>query len=125
VIVQGVGGEAGGLGYLGYSYFEENQDTLKAVEIDAGDGCVAPSSETAQDGTYTPLSRPLFVYAKTEAFAQPEVEGFVQYLLDNADSIAEEVQFVPLTDEQKQEALDAFDEAKGGAGTGAETETSE
>ena len=123
VIVQGVGGEKGGLGYFGFSYFEENQDTLKAVEIDSGDGCVAPSSEAAQDGTYAPLSRPLFVYAKTEAFARPEVEAFVQYLLDNADSIAEEVQFVPLTDEQKQEALSAFDAAKGGA-SGTETETS-
>ena len=126
VIVQGVSGEKGGLGYFGFSYYEENQETLKAVEIDSGDGCVAPSSEAAQDGTYAPLSRPLFVYAKTESFARPEVEAFVQYLLDNADSIAEEVQFVPLTDEQKQKALDAFDQAKGGtsASTGSETETS-
>jgi phosphate transport system substrate-binding protein len=128
VIVQGVSGEKGGLGYLGFSYYEENQDTLTAVEIDSGDGCVAPSAETAQDGTYTPLSRPLFVYAKSESLAKPEVEAFVQYLLDNADSIAEEVQFVALTDEQKQEALSAFDEAKGGDGSGSsgsETETSE
>ena len=101
------------MGYFGFSYYEENQDTLRAVDIDSGDGCVAPSSEAAQDGTYAPLSRPLFVYAKTESFAQPEVEAFVQYLLDNADSIAEDVQFVPLTDEQKQEALSAFEEAKG------------
>ena len=64
VIVQGVTGEKGGLGYFGFSYFEENQDSLEAVEIDGGDGCVAPSVETAQDGTYKPLSRPLFVYAK-------------------------------------------------------------
>ena len=85
VIVQGVSGEKGGLGYLGFSYYEENQDTLKAVEVDSGDGCVAPSAETAQDGTYTPLSRPLFVYVKTESLAKPEVEAFVQYLLDNAD----------------------------------------
>ena len=83
------------------------------------------ASRPAQDGTYTPLSRPLFVYAKTESLARPEVEAFVQYMLDNADSIAEEVQFVPLTDEQKQEALSAFDEAKGGSGSsGSETETS-
>ena len=127
VIVQGVSGEKGGLGYLGFSYYEENQDTLKAVEIDSGDGCVAPSVETAQDGTYTPLSRPLFVYAKTESFARPEVAAFVQYLLDNADTIAEEAQFVPLTDEQKQEALSTFEEASSGAGSGSsgsETETS-
>ena len=103
VIVQGVSGEKGGLGYFGFSYFEENQDTLKAVEVDGGDGCVAPSVETAQDGTYKPLSRPLFVYAKTESFARPEVEAFVSYMLDNATAIAEEAQFVPLTDEQLEQ----------------------
>ncbi len=63
--VTGVSGEKGGLGYFGFSYFEENQDTLKALEIDGGDGCVAPSVEAAQDGTYKPLSRPLFIYVKT------------------------------------------------------------
>jgi phosphate transport system substrate-binding protein len=112
VIVQGVSGETGGLGYFGFSYFEENQDALKAVEIDAGDGCVAPSVEAAQDGSYAPLSRPLFVYAKTEAFARPEVAAFVQSMLDEADTIAEETQYVPLTGAQKQEALAAFEEAK-------------
>ncbi len=59
VIVQGVSGDRGGLGYFGFSYFEQNQDTLKALEVDGGSGCVAPSFETAQDDTYTPLSRPL------------------------------------------------------------------
>ena len=74
---------------------------------------------SAQNGTYAPLARPLFVYAKTESFARPEVEAFVRYALENADSIAEETQYVPLTDEQKQEALAALDEAH--AGTAAET----
>ena len=64
--VTGVSGEKGGLGYFGFSYFEENQDTLKALEIDGGDGCVAPSVATAQNGTYKPLSRPLFVYVKKD-----------------------------------------------------------
>ncbi len=71
--VTGVSGEKGGLGYFGFSYFEENQDTLKALEIDGGDGCVAPSVEAAQDGTYKPLSRPLFIYVKKDALARPEV----------------------------------------------------
>ena len=70
VIVQAVAGDKGGLGYFGYTYYEENQDTLKALEIDGGDGCVAPSAETAQDGTYTPLSRPLFIYVKNESLAR-------------------------------------------------------
>ncbi|HWN22230.1 MAG TPA: PstS family phosphate ABC transporter substrate-binding protein, partial [Gaiellaceae bacterium] len=103
-IVTGVSGEAGGLGYFGFSYYEENLDTLKALEIDAGDGCVAPSVESAQDGTYTPLSRPLFVYAKNESFARPEVEAFVGYMLENETEIAEASQFVPLTDEQLAKA---------------------
>ncbi len=75
VTVQGVAGDKGGLGYFGFSYYEQNQDKLKAVEIDGGDGCVAPSAETAQDGTYTPLSRPLFIYAKKESLERPEVAG--------------------------------------------------
>ena len=108
VIVQGVTGEKGGLGYFGFSYFEENQDALKALEIDGGDGCVAPSVATAQDGTYEPLSRPLFVYAKKEAFAKPEVEAFVRYMLDNETQIAERSQYVPLTDEQLAKAKTDF-----------------
>jgi phosphate transport system substrate-binding protein len=113
VTVQGVAGERGGMGYFGFSYFEENQDRLKALGIDDGDGCVEPSVETAQDGTYTPLSRPLFVYAKTESFQRPEVEAFVGYMLENAVEIAEETQFVPLTSAQQQQALSDFDSAKG------------
>jgi phosphate transport system substrate-binding protein len=110
-IVTGVSGEAGGLGYFGFSYFEANQDTLKALEIDAGDGCVAPSVETAQDGTYTPLSRPLYMYAKQASLTRPEVEAFVRYALDNSAEIAEAAQFVPLTDEQLQKAEDDLEAA--------------
>jgi phosphate transport system substrate-binding protein len=114
VIVQGISGEKGGLGYFGFSYFEENQDTLKALEIDGGDGCVAPSVETAQDGSYKPLSRPLFIYAKTASFQKPEVKGFIGYTLDNAVEIAEEADFVPLTDEQVEKAKTDFESAGGG-----------
>ena len=112
MIVTGVAGEKGGLGYFGFSYFEENQDTLKAVEIDGGDGCVAPSVETAQDGTYKPLSRPLFIYVKKDALARPEVEAFVQYILDNETAIAEASQFVPLTDEQLTKAKTDLESAR-------------
>jgi phosphate transport system substrate-binding protein len=112
-IVTGVSGEKGGLGYFGFSYFEENQDTLKAVEIDGGDGCVAPSVETAQDGTYKPLSRPLFIYVKKEALTRPEVEAFLSYILDNETAIAEAAQFVPLTDEQLTKAKSDLESAVG------------
>ena len=113
VTVTGVSGEKGGLGYFGFSYFEENQDTLKAIEIDGGDGCVAPSVEAAQDGTYKPLARPLYIYAKTAALERPEVEGFVRYILDNGVEIAEASQFVPLTDEQLTKAQTDLESALG------------
>jgi phosphate transport system substrate-binding protein len=111
VIVQAVAGERGGLGYFGFSYLEENQGKLKPVAVDAGDGCVTPSVETAQDGSYTPLSRPLFVYAKKKSLARPEVEAFMRYVLDNEQEIAESTKFVPLTDEQLQKAEQALDGA--------------
>jgi len=111
--VTGVSGEKGGLGYFGFSYFEENQDTLKAVEIDGGDGCIAPSVEAAQSGTYKPLSRPLFIYVKKESLSRPEVAAFLRYILDNEQAIAEASQFVPLTDEQLTKAETDLDAATG------------
>ena len=111
VTVQGVSGDEGALGYFGFSYYEENQDTLKALEIDGGNGCVAPSVETAQDGSYAPLSRPLFIYVKNEALERPEVEAFLTYTLENAQTIAEEAQFVPLNDEQVADQQAKLEEA--------------
>jgi phosphate transport system substrate-binding protein len=111
--VTGVSGEKGGLGYFGFSYFEENQDKLRAVEIDGGDGCVAPSVETAQNGTYAPLARPLFIYVKQESLARPEVAAFTRYILDNGIEIAEASQFVPLTDEQLTKAQADLESALG------------
>jgi phosphate transport system substrate-binding protein len=115
VTVQGVAGERGGLGYFGFSYFEENQNRLKALEIDGGGGCVAPSAATAQDGTYTPLARPLFVYVKTSAFERQEVEDFVGYILDNEREIAERAQFVSLNDDQLAKARSDFEAAVAGS----------
>jgi phosphate transport system substrate-binding protein len=113
VIVQGVGGTPGGMGYFGFSYFEENQDTLKALEIDDGSGCVAPSADAAQSGEYTPLARPLFVYAKSSALERQEVEDFLRYMLDNEATIAETAQFVPLNETQIDENLAKLDDATG------------
>jgi phosphate transport system substrate-binding protein len=104
VTVQGVAGDKGALGYFGLSYYEQNKDRLKALEIDGGDGCVAPSVETAQNGTYKPLSRPLFIYAKKASFDRPEVHAFIEFILENEREIAEAAQFVPLTDEQLTKA---------------------
>jgi phosphate transport system substrate-binding protein len=113
VIVQAVEGDKGGLGYFGLSYFEENKGNLKDVEVDGGSGCVAPSTETVQDNSYTPLSRPLFIYVKNTSFQKPEVKAFVKYLLDNGQSIAEQALFVPMTDEQAQKSQSTFEAAAG------------
>jgi phosphate transport system substrate-binding protein len=111
VIVQAVAGDPGGLGYFGYTYFEENQDSLKAVEIDGGEGCVAPSVETARDGSYAPLSRPLFIYVKNESLAQPEAYGFVEYFLTNSIQLAEDALFIPVPDDQVAANLSSLESA--------------
>ena len=99
VIVQGVSGSKGGLGYFGFTYYEENADKLTAVQIDGGAGCVAPSVEAARDGSYTPLSRPLFLYPSKAALAQPQVKAFFDYYVANNASIAEGALYIPLSDE--------------------------
>ncbi len=114
VIVKGVGGSANALGYFGYTYFEENASTLKAVEVDSGDGCVAPSAETSADGTYTPLARPLFIYVKNASYAdKPEVAAFVDFFVASDAEIAEVAQFIPLNDEQRTELETALATLKG------------
>jgi phosphate transport system substrate-binding protein len=119
--VTGVAGTPGAMGYFGFSFFNENQDQLKAVEIDDGSGCVAPSLETAQDGSYTPLSRPLFVYPSAAALDRPEFDAFMQYYLDNVNSIAEQVGFIPLTDEQLSEQQSKLESLIGTGGGGTTT----
>ncbi len=100
VTIQGVSGEQGGLGYFGLSYYEENKDKLKLMEIDSGAGCVTPSVATVQDGTYTPLSRPLYMYISGTAAERPEVKAFAQFLADNQDALNTEALFVPLSADQ-------------------------
>jgi phosphate transport system substrate-binding protein len=104
VTVRGVAGDKGGLGYLGLSYVEQNRGRLRAVEIDGGDGCVAPSAQTVQDGTYKPLSRPLFVYVKKSSLEKLQVDAFLQFLLENQEALAKGALFVPLTPDQVERA---------------------
>ena len=112
--MQGVAGSPDALGYFGYSYYEENSDTLKAVEIDSGDGCVAPSAETAQDGTYTPLSRPLFIYPSNSAVEdKSQVKAFVDFYVQNDARISELAKFIPLNDDQRSELEDTAAELTG------------
>jgi phosphate transport system substrate-binding protein len=99
VLVQGVSSDVGGLGYFGYAYFEANQDKLKAVPIvaKAGAPAISPSPEAVMNGTYQPLSRPLFIYVNATAAAfKPDVKAFVDYYLAHAPTLVKEVKYIPL-----------------------------
>jgi phosphate transport system substrate-binding protein len=109
VTVQGVSGSPGGIGFFGLSYALENADRLRPVAVDGGDGCVEATEQTVQDGTYQPLGRPLFMYPSDRALERPEVVAFFDFVLANEREIAEGALFVPLTDEQLQEARDKVD----------------
>ena len=113
VTVRGVSGEKGGLGYFGLSYFEDNRSQLKDLKVNGGGGCVAPTRETVQAGTYTPLSRPLFIYAKTSSFKRPEVEAFIRFIIDHEVEIADAARFVPLTAAQLKLAKQELRQAAG------------
>jgi phosphate transport system substrate-binding protein len=109
VLVQGVSGTEGATGYFGYTYYEENAESLKALAVDDGNGCVEPSAETAADGTYTPLSRPLFIYVNNAKYNDnAAVKEYVDFYIENLTDIAEAAQYIPLNDEQYGETQDAL-----------------
>ena len=98
VLVQGVSQDVNAIGYFGYAYYAENQQRLKAVPIveKAGKPAVLPSEAAVLDGSYQPLSRPIFIYVSVKALAKPEVREFAEYTMKNAARIAKEVKYVPL-----------------------------
>jgi phosphate transport system substrate-binding protein len=112
--VQAVEGAEGGLGYFGLSYYLENEDALKALEIENEAGeCVAPSAETAQAGDYNPLARPLFVYVKNESLERPEVQAFLRFYLENVDDIATDALFIPPPEDVQAASQSALEAATG------------
>jgi phosphate transport system substrate-binding protein len=115
VTVRGVAGNKGALGYFGLSYYLENKERLRAVAIDGGDGCVEPSIETVQDGVYKPLSRPLLMYVNEDSLADKEaIDPFLTFLLDNEPRLARGAKFVPMTQQQLDDAHTALE--SGGVG---------
>jgi len=124
VLVQGVAGSKGGLGYFGYTYFEENQDKLKLIAVDGGAGCKSPSVATVQDGSYKPLSRPLFIYVSSKSVGKPQVVDFVEFYVNNIDEIVKEAKYVPLTDAQKTKLVAANDKFKSGSAATPSTSSS-
>ncbi|MCX8094311.1 MAG: PstS family phosphate ABC transporter substrate-binding protein [Candidatus Goldbacteria bacterium] len=115
VLVQGVAGDKYALGYFGLAYYEENMDKLKAVKIDNGKGPIAPTYETVQNGTYQPLSRPLFIYVNRSAADRDDVQKFVEFYLKNAKNIVKEVGYIALPDKVYELAMKKFQDKKTGS----------
>ncbi len=105
VLVQAIAGEKYALGYFGYAYYVENKDKLKLVAIDNGKGAVLPSEQTINDGTYNPLSRPLFIYVKKESLKRPEIKEFVKYYLTAGKELVPQVGYVKMPDSVYEEGL--------------------
>jgi phosphate transport system substrate-binding protein len=115
-LVTGVSGDEGGLGYFGFSYYEGAADKLNLVGVDSGDGnCVKPSVQAIQDGSYKPLSRPLFMYPSAKAMAKPEVKAFMEFVVAQAPEIATAAKIVPLTADQTGTAKSELAKAEAGA----------
>ena len=105
VLVQGISGDRNSLGYFGYAYYAENSDKLKLVGVDGGNGCFIPTPESIQDGTYSPLSRPMFIYVNKESLQRPQVRAFVEFYMENGADLALEVGYVGLSEQAYEENL--------------------
>jgi phosphate transport system substrate-binding protein len=122
VLVQGVANDRNALGFFGFAYYIENQKKLKAVAIDGGKGPVAPSAKSVEDGTYQPLSRPIFIYVSKKALAKPEVKEFVEFYLKNAPALVKEVKYVALPAKAYTLGLEHLQKGKIGTVFGGEAE---
>ena len=108
VLVTGVEGDRHALGYFGYAYYAENKDRLKLLGVDNGNGPVQPSEETVRDGSYSPLSRPLYLYVRKSALAKQDVKDFIRFYLDNSAILSREVGYVPVSDEAAKKNDEVF-----------------
>ncbi|MCI4430864.1 MAG: PstS family phosphate ABC transporter substrate-binding protein [Burkholderiales bacterium] len=117
VLVQGVAQDVNAIGYFGYAYYAENQSRLRAVPIvdKPGSAPVLPSATSVLDGSYQPLSRPIFIYVNAKAMAKPEVKEFVEYYMREGARLAQEVKYVPLPSVAYKTNLEHL--AKGKKGT--------
>ncbi|WP_404403891.1 phosphate ABC transporter substrate-binding protein PstS family protein [Jeotgalibacillus malaysiensis] len=114
VLVQGVTGSPNAVGYFGYAYYIENQDTLKVVPIDNGEGPVEPTNETIESGEYAPLSRPMFTYVRNDMVAEdPAVADFIKFAIENAGDLSEAVGYVRAPQEIYDEDMATIEELAG------------
>ncbi|BAC87955.1 PstS family phosphate ABC transporter substrate-binding protein [Gloeobacter violaceus] len=123
VLVQGIANDKNALGYFGYAYYAENKNKLKAVGIDGGKGPVLPSEKTVEDGSYSPLSRPIFIYVNAAAAVEkPELRQFVEFYLKNAPTLAKQVKYVPLPTTAYNVSLGHFQQNRIGTVFGGQAE---
>lgn len=115
MLVRGVEGEKGALGYFGYAYYAQNKDKLKLVAVDSGKGPVLPNHETVLDGTYAPLSRPLFLYVNLDSIKRPEVQQFLKFYLARAAEMSEAVGYVAVKEDVAKHDMEILDQAIEGA----------
>ncbi|MDG0866279.1 phosphate ABC transporter substrate-binding protein PstS family protein [Candidatus Lucifugimonas marina] len=108
VLVQGVSGDQGAMGYFGFAYYTENASLLNVLSVDGGAGCVEPSVQTINDGSYNPLSREMYIYVNNASLERPEVRDFIEFYLNNAGELAEEVGYVGLPQADYQAQIDAL-----------------
>ncbi len=113
VLVTGVQEDRYAMGYFGYAYYSENKDKLKLLGVDGGSGPIQPSVTTVRDGSYAPLSRPIYIYVRNSEMSRPEVKKFVRFYLDNANELASEVGYVAISDESAKLNEEAFAAATG------------
>lgn len=99
ILVLGVAGDRYSLGFFGYNYYIENRTRVKLMGIDGGEGCVSPDAETVRTGTYSPLSRPLFLYVTLDDLHRPEIRAFLEFSLDNASLLIPPTGYLPLPSE--------------------------
>ncbi len=114
VLVTGVSGETNALGYFGFSFYDQNKDKLGLVQVDGGSGCVAPSTQTIQDGSYKPLSRPIFMYPSSKSIRKPHVKAFMDFVIKNQDKIATSAKIVPMTPAQATKSQQDLTKAEQG-----------
>lgn len=110
VLVQGISTDKYSLGFFGYAYYEENQGKLKLVPVDNGNGPILPSVETVKDGSYAPLSRPIFIYVAKSSAERPEVSTFVKFYLESAPALVKDVGYIALPDEEYKSQLEKFEQ---------------
>lgn len=108
VLVQGIAGDKYALGFFGLAYFEENKEKLKLIRVDNGENAVYPTLETVSDGTYAPLSRPIYIYVRKDAAQRDEVQEFIKFYIENVPELSKEVGYIPLPGSLYEDVMNKF-----------------